>query len=141
VSIHIREMATSDYEAAFALWERTEGIGLSQADSKPNIQSFLAHNPGMSFVAEDEGRLVGAVLCGHDGRRGFLYHLAVAPGSRRGGVGRKLVDGSLAKLAELGFRKCHIFVMADNQEGKRFWSRTGWQERFDLVVMSRSVGG
>lgn len=67
----------ADYDEAWALWKRTEGIGLSQADEPRNIASFLARNPGLSFVAEEEGKIVGAVLCGSDGRRGFLHHLAV----------------------------------------------------------------
>ncbi len=137
----IREMRLEDWDAVTALWSRTPGIGLSEADSRKNIGIFLQRNPGLSFVAEDEEGLVGAVMSGHDGRRGFLYHLAVDPGKRRGGVGRALVDRCLSGLAALGLRKCHIFVFADNEEGKRFWSRTGWEQRFDLIVMSRSVGG
>jgi ribosomal protein S18 acetylase RimI-like enzyme len=134
-------MKISDYDSVTALWKRTPGIGLSEADSRQNIAIFLARNPGLSFVAEDDEGLAGAVMSSHDGRRGFLYHLAVDTHKRRNGVGRALVDRCISGLAALGLRKCHIFVFADNEEGKRFWARTGWQERFDLVVMSRSVGG
>jgi len=93
----------------------------------------------MSFVAEDEGRIVGAVLCGSDGRRGFLHHLAVEKTSRRSGVGRRLVESCLEALAGAGLRKCHLFVLADNVEGQRFWKRIGWEERSTLKVMSRDV--
>lgn len=134
-------MKISDYDAVTALWTRTPGIGLSEADSRRNIGIFLDRNPGLSFVAEDEEGLMGAVMSGHDGRRGFLYHLAVDQAKRRNGVGRQLVDRCLSGLAALGLRKCHIFVFADNEEGRRFWSRTGWEQRFDLIVMSRGVGG
>ena len=130
----------ADYDSAVALWQKTEGIGLSEADERHNIESFLRHNPGMSFVAEDEGRIVGAVLCGTDARRGFLHHLAVDASCRRSGIGRGLVSRCLAALAERGMRKCHIFVIADNLEGKRFWQRIGWEERTTLVVMSHDVG-
>ena len=129
----------ADYEAAYSLWEKAEGIGLSQADSPENIALFLARNPGMSFVAVAGGRLVGAVLCGNDGRRGFLHHLAVSPDQRRSGIGRALVDRCLAALAAAGMRKCHIFVLADDLEGQRFWKRVGWEARTTLVVMSHDV--
>jgi ribosomal protein S18 acetylase RimI-like enzyme len=139
MGINVREFTIEDYEAAFALWKKTEGIGLSEADSKPNIKTFLEENPGTSFVAVDGGELVGAVLCGQDGRRGFLYHLAVRSEKRRSGIGKVLVDRCIERLARLGLRKCHIFVMADNEEGQRFWGKTGWFLRPDLVVMSRDV--
>ncbi len=129
----------ADYGAAYSLWEKAEGIGLSQADSRENIARFLERNPGTSFVATAEGRLVGAVLCGNDGRRGFLHHLAVSPDQRRSGIGRALVDRCLAALAAAGMRKCHIFVLADNGEGQRFWERVGWEKRTTLVVMSHDV--
>jgi N-acetylglutamate synthase len=136
----IREFRMSDYEAAYALWEASEGIGLSAADSRENIGSFLGQNPGMSFVAESPaGQLVGAVLASCDGRRGFLYHCAVARAARGQGIGRQLVKRSIAALAERGMRKCHIFVMADNEEGKRFWRAIGWEERPTILVMSRDV--
>ena len=135
----VREFAIGDYEAAYALWSSSEGIGLSEADSRPNIAAYLARNPGSSFVAEADGRLVGAVLCGSDGRRGFLHHLAVAPTARRAGIGKALVEECLAALGRQGLRKCHIFVIAANEEGKKFWTRIGWVERRTLVVMSHDV--
>jgi ribosomal protein S18 acetylase RimI-like enzyme len=117
-----RSFLPTDYDAAYALWSETEGIGLSEADSRGNIERFLRHNPGMSFVAVGGGAgsagaggaLAGVVLCGCDGRRGYLHHLAVAPACRRRGVGRGLIDRCLAALAGAGMRKCHIFVIADN---------------------------
>ena len=139
MAVRIRAFTLADYEAAYALWEESEGIGLSQADERHHIAGFLEHNPGMSFVAEDEGRLVGAILCGTDARRGFLHHLAVDPSRRRAGIGRRLVQRCLAALGERGLRKCHIFVLADNEDGKRFWREVGWEERTTLVVMSHDV--
>ncbi len=136
----IREFTMADYDAAYALWKRTEGIGLSQADERQNIERFLRANPGMSFVAEDGGRLVGAILCGSDSRRGYLHHLAVDGSRRRSGIGSRLVERCLEALAEIGMRKCHIFVVSDNEDGKRFWSKVGWEERTTLVIMSHDVG-
>jgi ribosomal protein S18 acetylase RimI-like enzyme len=135
----IREFTMADYPSSYALWKMSEGIGLSQADEPGNMAPFLSRNPGLSFVAEEEGKIVGAVLCGSDGRRGFLYHLAVAKDRRRSGIGRDLVERCLSALAKAGMRKCHIFVLADNIEGRRFWQSTGWAERTTLVVMSRDV--
>jgi N-acetylglutamate synthase len=94
----------------------------------------------MSWVADEGGVVVGAVLCGTDGRRGFLHHLAVSRTRRRSGLGRMLVDRCLSSLAAAGMRKCHIFVIADNVEGQQFWTRIGWEERTTLKVMSHDVG-
>jgi N-acetylglutamate synthase len=139
MALLIREFTMTDYDSAYALWSRTEGVGLSQADEPGNVKRFLEHNPGLSFVAEDGGKIVGAVLCGNDGRRGFLHHLAVEKGRRRSGVGRALVERCLSALCAAGLRKCHIFVMADNLEGQGFWRSIGWEERIMLKVMSRDV--
>ncbi len=139
MSLTLREFTIADYEAAYALWQSMEGIGLSEADEKKNIAQYLARNPGLSFVAEEDGMLVGALLGGSDGRRGFLNHLAVALSHRRAGIGRDLVERSLAALAGLGLRKCHIFVLARNRAGRRFWKKIGWQERTTLLVMSQDV--
>lgn len=140
MSVTLREFTIDDYEAAYPLWQSVEGIGLSEADEKRNIAQFLARNPGLSFVAEEDGTLVGALLGGSDGRRGFLHHLAVAHSHRRAGVGGALVERALAALAELGMRKCHIFVLRSNRQGRRFWRKIGWQERTTLLVMSQDVG-
>ena len=135
----VREMTISDYEQVAELWRSTAGIGLSEADSRENIGSFLRHNPGLSFVALVDGRLAGAMLGSQDGRRGYLHHLAVAPGDRRLGIGRTIVERSLSAMGALGLRKCHIFVFADNEEGLRFWRRIGWVEREELLIMSHDI--
>lgn len=139
MAITVRPFIMEDYDSAYALWNRTEGIGLSQADERDNIARYLGRNPGQSFVATENGNLVGAVLCGNDGRRGFLHHLAVDHACRRRGVGRALVMRCLEALALQGMRKCHIFVIAANEEGKLFWRSVGWEERTTLVVMSSDV--
>jgi ribosomal protein S18 acetylase RimI-like enzyme len=135
----IREMTDDDFDAVHALWKATPGIGLSEADERRNIASFLACNRGLSFVAETDGKLAGAVLGSFDGRRGYLHHLAVAPEVRRAGIGRALVARALDALRARGARRCHIFVMGDNADGQRFWERVGWFKRNDLLVMSKDV--
>jgi ribosomal protein S18 acetylase RimI-like enzyme len=154
--IEIREMTIADYDDAIALWQTTEGMGLSAADTREAIARYLARNPGMSFVARGEdGSLAGAVLCGHDGRRGYLHHLAVHTACRGQGLGSQLAGHCLAALrAEArpesagailaalqaeGIDKCHLFVKRDNPSGQSFWEKTGWYERTDLVLMSIDI--
>jgi ribosomal protein S18 acetylase RimI-like enzyme len=138
--VTVRAMTPDDHAAAVALWRVTPGIGLSDADSELDVRAFLARNPTLSAVAvTPEGGLVGALLCGHDGRRGCLYHLAVAEGHRRQGIGRMLVERCLAGLRALGIQKCNLFLYADNDEGRRFWTNNGWLVRADLQVIQRPL--
>jgi len=138
MDITISEMKSEDYDDASALWRATEGIGLhDDVDSRDGIAAYLARNPGASHVARHVNQTVGAVLCGHDGRRGYLHHLAVAVPWRKKGVGRALVEACLAKLASFGIPKCNIFLFADNEFGEAFWMHTGWNERADLKVLQR----
>ena len=96
----IREMLPGDYDQVAALWKAVDGLGWDEvADSRAGVEKYLARNPGTCFVAEAGGRVVGTVLCGHDGRRGYIYHLAVSPSARRRGVGRALAEGALASSA------------------------------------------
>jgi len=123
--------------AALDLWAESEGIELGASDSPAGLESFLARNPGLSWVAFEGGRLVGAALCGHDGRRGYIHHLAVTPSQRRSGVGRALVQQCLSGLRRAGIEKCHIFVFRANRFGELFWSPTGWQRRDDVDMFSK----
>jgi ribosomal protein S18 acetylase RimI-like enzyme len=130
-------MTIGDYPQVYTLWEKTEGVGLSDADERENINQFLDRNPGMSFVAFDGDMLVGAVLCGNDGRRGYIHHLAIANTHRRNGIGARLVGECLLKLGESNIHKCHLFVFADNQGAIDFWKRIGWEQRGELLLMSK----
>jgi putative acetyltransferase len=136
----LRDFALTDYDAVLALWRSCEGIGLSESDTREAIAVYLVRNPGLSLVALNEGGvIVGAVLGGHDGRRGYLHHLAVAPPHRGRGLGRRLVDEALIRLRRLGIQKCNIFLFADNAAGRTFWLHEGWTAREDLVVMQKAL--
>ena len=139
MSITIVEFSIEEYDKAVLLWNLSEGIGLSNADSKSNIHYYLDRNPGMSFVAYDNDMLVGAVLCGHDGRRGYIHHLAVHPDSRSQGIGRMLAEKCLAALNSIGIQKSHLFIFNDNQMGIDFWKKLGWIQRFDISVLSKPL--
>jgi len=134
-------MTVADYETVLRLWQQTEGVGLNESDTRESIAAFLARNPGLSRVALDGTNLVGAVLCGHDGRRGYLHHLAMARTHRKLGLGGALVETCLADLAGQGIAKCNIFLFADNAAGEAFWKHNGWAKRCDLQVMQKHLAG
>lgn len=137
--IQYQNLNFDDYDDCINLWKNSPGIVLSAADSREAISQFLERNFGLSFTARDNGHLVGAVLCGNDGRRGYLYHLAVASDHHRQGIGQTLAEMSLAALKNTGIQKCHIFVVASNVEGTRFWESTGWKKREDIFIMSHDL--
>lgn len=123
----IRPMTAADLPPARALWETAEGVELAEGDSLPELTTYLARNPGASQVAERAGAIVGALLAGHDGRRGLIYHLAVARDHRGRGTGRELVHRALAVLRTQGVRRVLILVARDNDAGRAFWRRSGWE--------------
>jgi ribosomal protein S18 acetylase RimI-like enzyme len=139
VDVSIEGFRAEDYDEALSLWKRTPGMGLSAADERGPLASFLERNPGLSFAAWAGGGLVGTVLCGTDGRRGFLYHLAVDPAYRRRGLGSELASRSLAALRAAGIDKCHLFVLAGNGAGAAFWDRAGWTLREDILTFSKNT--
>jgi ribosomal protein S18 acetylase RimI-like enzyme len=131
----VRIFRIKDYDAVLALWRRSEGVGLNESDTRAAIAAFLRRNPRLSFVAEKNGRIIGAMLCGHDGRRGYLHHLAVSKRHRQRGIGQQLVSACLAKLRKAGIQKCNIFIFASNASGMKFWTHTGWNLRPELRLM------
>ena len=135
----IREMVVGDYEKMITLWKNTPGIGLSDSDSKRNISQFLERNPGLSFVYEIEKRIIGTVLCGHDGRRGYIYHLAVDHEFRKQGIGRELIVFCLEKLNRKRIAKCHLFLYSSNDDAMQFYNQIGWEKRSELVIYSKNL--
>lgn len=129
-------MTPQDYPAVIALWQKSEGLTLRDADSEPAITAYLTRNPGLSFVAHSQQQLIGAVLVGSDGRRGFLQHLSVAETWRGRGVGRALLLAAIQALKEIGVDKTHLFVHTDNQQAQAFYRHLGWQERTEIQLYS-----
>ena len=136
--IEIGHFSPTDYDEVMVLWSHTEGLTLRDADSREAIARYLARNPGLSFVAREDGRLVGAVLAGTDGRRGYLQHLAVAPSHRGRGLGRALAERSVEALRARGIAKCHLMVREENAQARAFWEHLGWSERADVTLMSHA---
>jgi ribosomal protein S18 acetylase RimI-like enzyme len=112
---------------------------MSAADERPAIARYLERSPGMSFVTVEDETVVAAVLCGHDGRRGFIHHLAVHSAYQRQGIGEALVERCLEALRRERIDKCHLFVYAANTQAQGFWQRLGWKQRDDLLLMSKNI--
>lgn len=136
----ITKMTVKDYDEVFALWKKTEGVGLHKdMDSRKGIAKYLRRNRGLSVVARENKKIIGAILCGNDGRRGHLYHLAVDQAYRKKGLGKALVNRALLNLAALGFTRCTIGVFAKNYSGRKFWKHIGWIERPDVIMMAIKI--
>lgn len=123
---NIREMTIDDYDEVYHLWEQTEGLSLEEGDSREDIKIYLNRNQGFCFVACVDVRIIGSVLCGHEGRRGILRHLAVKREYRGKGFARALINESLSALYKDGIKKCNTFVLDENVDGRRFWEHMGW---------------
>ncbi|MEP6808997.1 MAG: GNAT family N-acetyltransferase [Chthoniobacterales bacterium] len=140
ITFKTRPFLLEDYGGAVALWEAVPGVEICEGDSREEIRGYLERNPGLSRVVEYAGKIIAAALCGHDGRRGFIYHLAVAPEYRGAGVGRLLLADCGRGLSAAGIRRAIILVARDNPRGHAFWLREGWEDieadamSFDLPV-------
>jgi ribosomal protein S18 acetylase RimI-like enzyme len=139
--LHFREMIPADHPAMIALLRRAPGVSVRDADTPEGLARFLVRNPGLSFVAEVDGRLVGCLMGGHDGRRGHLHHLAVDGDCRRRGIASALVERCLSALERQGIHKTHIDVYRNNAAGNGFWEKTGWTRRDDTHRFSIVRGG
>ncbi|MEY2560161.1 MAG: N-acetylglutamate synthase [Verrucomicrobiota bacterium] len=139
MSVATREFVIADYERATALWSEVEGVEICEGDSRDEIAGYLERNPGLSRVAEDNDTIVGAALCGHDGRRAWIYHLAVATAYRGKGVGKLLLDDCVRGLRAAGVKRAIILVAGDNPAGHEFWIRNGWEDIAGAIPMTRDL--
>lgn len=137
----LRPMVEEDIPAALALWQGLPGIGLRDADSPEALVRYLRRNPGCSFVAATQsGELVGVSLAGHDGRRGYLHHVAVADAFRKQGLGRAMFERCAVALKAEGIEKINLWVKVDNTLGRDFWKHIGGRERTDILIVSIITG-
>ncbi|HJA99869.1 MAG TPA: GNAT family N-acetyltransferase [Candidatus Mediterraneibacter merdavium] len=129
----IRVMMVEDYDGVYALWKKIKGFGIrSIDDSREGVERFLKRNPTTSVVAEKDGKIVGSILCGHDGRRGCLYHVCVDEAYRRHGIGKEMVVHAMKALKEEKINKVCLIAFTENDIGNAFWNTIGWTERLDL---------
>ena len=129
----VRIMTIEDYEGVYALWKKIKGFGIrSIDDSKEGVARFLKRNPTTSVVAEKDGRIVGSILCGHDGRRGCLYHVCVDEDYRRHGIGKRMVVFAMKALKEEKINKVSLIAFTENDIGNAFWNEIRWTKREDL---------
>jgi len=125
----IRIFDTDDIPTVLAFWKACPSFTLSSVDTPAGLQMFLARNPSSSFVAVDQNAIIGTILCGHDGRRGCIYHLLTHENHRRQGIAKSLVAQSVRALREAGIDRCNLLVFKTNQEGSAFWNAVGAEER------------
>jgi ribosomal protein S18 acetylase RimI-like enzyme len=129
----LRIMTISDYDAVYALWKSIKDFSMrSLDDSREGVTAFLKRNPHTSVVYEKDGQICGSILCGHDGRRGYLYHVCVAEDSRMKGIGKAMVDFCLEALKNEGIPKLSLIAFTRNKTGNAFWQKLGWTRREDL---------
>lgn len=131
--LEIRVMTMNDYEEVYALWREIHGFGIrSIDDSKRGVTRFLQRNPTTCMVSILNETIVGAILCGHDGRRGSLYHVCVKESYRKHGIGHKLVQACLAALEEEQINKVNLIAFKKNAVGNQFWKGLGWNFREEV---------
>lgn len=138
--MRIRTMKIDDYEEIYKLWTSTNGMGLrSMDDSKEGISKFLNRNPSTNFVAIKDNKIVGVILCGHDGRRAYIYHTAVKKNYRKQGIGNALIEAVYKALENEGINKVALVVFKTNEKGNAFWKAQGWEERVDLNYYNKVI--
>ncbi len=136
----IRKMEISDYKSVYNLWLSCKGMGLNDVDdSEKGISRFLERNPETCFVAVDNDEIIGVILCGNDGRRGYIYHTAVKPSERNKGIGTKLVDRAMKAFENIGITKVALVVFEKNETGNTFWEKKGFMSRKDLVYRNKQI--
>lgn len=138
--MRIRPMTVMDYDEVYRLWVAAPGMGLNNMDdTREGIEKYLKRNPTTCFVAEERGQIVGIIMSGHDGRRGFIHHTAVREDYRKQGVGKTLVEHAMQALEEEGIHKVALVAFAKNQSGNAFWEKLGFSERNDLIYRNKCI--
>ena len=142
--VHILRMTIQDYDAVRALWMTIQGFGIRALDdSREDIQRFIERNPTTSVVAEKDGRIIGSILCGSDGRQGALYHVCVAREYRRQGIGTRMVGYCMQQLKSMGINKVGLIAFTKNDVGNAFWNQIGWKKSdvnyYEFVLNEKNI--
>ncbi len=138
--MEIRLMQIQDYDQVYDLWMSCKNMGFNNLDdSREGVERFLKRNPAASFIAVEDGSVLGIILAGHDGRRGYIYHLSVAESRRRQGIGARLVEKSLAALKSEGINKVALLVFNRNEVGNAFWEKQGFARRADVAYRNKAL--
>lgn len=133
INVEIRTITMEDFEEIYALWMQIRGFGIrSIDDSREGVERFILRNPTTSMAAVSDGKIIGAILCGHDGRRGCLYHVCVHEAYRKHGIGQKMVEACLKALKQEKINKVNLIAFCKNEVGNRFWQSLGWSFREDV---------
>ena len=136
----IRLLTIEDYDKVYQLWTNTKGMGMrSLDDSYEGIERFLKRNPTTNYIAQVENKIIGVILCGHDGRRGYIYHTAVNSDYRGKGIGKQLVNAALHALKKEEINKVALVVFNSNDLGNKFWKAFGFHKRDDLIYRNLSI--
>ncbi len=138
--MNIRIMTIADYDDVYALWLSCEGMGLNNLDdSKEGIERFLNRNPDTCFVAQFDSEIVGVIIAGNDGRRGYIYHTAVMPEFRNKGIASALAENAINALKNNGINKVALVVFDKNKNGNAFWESIGFNQREDLIYRNKTI--
>ncbi|WP_242843762.1 GNAT family N-acetyltransferase [Pseudobutyrivibrio ruminis] len=141
----IRTMEESDYKEVYELWTTIHGFAMrSLDDSKDGILKFIKRNPNTSVVAVVDGKIVGSILAGHDGRHGSFYHVCVHEDYRKHGIGKAMVTSAMVRLKNEGINKVQLVAFSGNEIGNHFWHAEGWRERgdyntYDFVLNDENI--
>ena len=140
--MYLRKMKIEDYDNVYLLWMSCVGMGLNNLDdSKDGIEKFLKRNPDTCYIAVEKDEIIGVIMVGNDGRRGYIYHTAVHPNHSKQGIGKALVDTALDSLIKLGINKVALVVFERNKVGNSFWEKMGFTERNDIIYRNKALVG
>jgi N-acetylglutamate synthase len=135
----LSKLMPSDFDKALRFWSETRGIGVSAVDTRNLLSTFLKRNPGLSFKVVDNDEVVATILCAHDGKRGYLHHIAISERYAGHGLARLLTDRSLEELRRLGIAKCHLFIDSTNSEMQQYWKSNDWNEQREISIFTHDL--
>jgi N-acetylglutamate synthase len=136
----IREMTNDDHEELYSFWKSIEGLKMDESDYQDNFNSFLIRNPNLNYVVIHEKQIIGTIKCGHDGRRGYISHLAVNKKYQKYGIAKKLYNICIEELKKQSVLKCNLYILGSNKSAYTFWQHNGWKElEHDFIMLQKTL--